>query len=399
MNSLRGIASVVRPAKLSALGAFAAAAALIAVLALAPSPVPAQSPPATPASVDVTRADGTLTASWGAVDGATSYWITYSSDGGANWSLAARNHAGTSITVSPVTNSATYIVGVRARSEHGDSGWRNSPAAGPFEPPSPPATPASVAVARADGTLTASWGAVDGATSYWITYSSDGGASWSLAARNHAGTSITVSPVTNSATYIVGVRARSEHGDSGWRNSPAAGPFEPPSPPATPASVAVARADGTLTASWGAVDGATSYWITYSSDGGASWSLAARNHSGTGITVSPVTNSATYIVGVRARSEHGDSGWRNSPAAGPFVPNISSALSIADAKADEGDALSFTVTLDKRSPGRLHRHAELHRRHGDPRHRLHRQHERAQLQRHGGRDADVYGFDHGRHGR
>ena len=123
------------------------------------------------------------------------------------------------------------------------------------------------------------------------------------------------------------------------------------SPPATPASVAVERADGSLTASWGAVDGATSYWITYSSDGGASWSLAARNHSGTGITVSPVTNSATYIVGVRARNEHGDSGWRNSPSAGPFVPNISAALSIADARADEGDALSFTVTLDNAVPG------------------------------------------------
>ena len=227
MNSLRGIASVFRPAKLSALGALAAAAALLAVLALAPSPVPAQSPPATPASVAVERADGSLTASWGAVDGATSYWITYSSNGGASWSLAARNHTKASITVSPVTNSATYIVGVRARNEHGDSGWRNSPAAGPFVPASPPATPGSVAVERADGSLTASWGAVDGATSYWITYSSDGGASWSLAARNHSGTSITVSPVTNSATYVVGVRARSEHGDSGWRNSPAAGPFEP----------------------------------------------------------------------------------------------------------------------------------------------------------------------------
>ena len=221
----------------------------------------------------------------------------------------------------------------------------------PVPAQSPPATPASVDVTRADGSLTASWGAVDGATSYWITYSSDGGASWSLAARNHAGTGITVSPVTNSATYIVGVRARNEHGDSGWRNSPAAGPFVPPSPPATPGSVAVERADGTLTASWGAVDGATSYWITYSSDGGASWSLAARNHSRTSITVSPVTNSATYIVGVRARSEHGDSGWRNSPAAGPFVPDISAALSIADAKANEGDALSFTVTLDNAVQG------------------------------------------------
>ena len=121
-------------------GGFAALAVLVAVLAPAPSPALAQTAPATPGSVAVERADGTLTASWDAVDGATSYWITYSSDSGASWSLAARNHAGTSITVSPVTNSATYLVGVRARNEHGDSGWRNSPAAGPFVPPAPPAS-------------------------------------------------------------------------------------------------------------------------------------------------------------------------------------------------------------------------------------------------------------------
>ena len=128
-----------RRAAARALGALVGVSVLLAVLAfavlaLAPSPVLAKAPPATPGSVAVTRADGTLTASWDAVDGATSYWITYSSDGGASWSLAALNHAGASITVSPVTNSATYIVGVRARNDHGDSGWRNSPAAGPFVP-------------------------------------------------------------------------------------------------------------------------------------------------------------------------------------------------------------------------------------------------------------------------
>ena len=47
-----------------------------------PEPVPA---PDTPSSVSVTRADGSLTASWPAVKHATSYHVTYSSDGGASW--------------------------------------------------------------------------------------------------------------------------------------------------------------------------------------------------------------------------------------------------------------------------------------------------------------------------
>ena len=284
---------------------------------------PTAAPPETPASVTVTRADGSLTASWPAVAGATSYHITYSSNGGASWSLAALNHPSASITIDNVTNSATYIVAVRARNAQGDSGWRNSSPAGPFTPAAPPETPSSVTVTRTDGSLTASWPAVNGATSYHITYSSDGGASWSLAALNHPSASITIDNVTNSATYIVAVRARNAQGDSGWRNSSPAGPFTPATPPETPSSVTVTRTDGSLTASWPAVDGATSYHITYSSDGGASWSLAALNHPSASITIDNVTNSATYIVGVRARNAQGDSGWRNSSPAGPFTSEAS----------------------------------------------------------------------------
>ena len=324
----------------------------------------AQSPPGTPSSVTVTRADGSLTANWQAVSGATSYHITYTSDNGASWSLAAFDHPNSSITINNADNSETYVVGVRARNEHGGSGWRNSAPAGPFTPPtptptptatntptptatntptpSPPTTPSSVTVTRADGTLTASWQAVSGATSYHITYTSNNGASWSLAAFDHPNSSITISNADNSKTYVVGVRARNEHGGSGWRNSAPAGPFTPPtptptptatntptptatntptpSPPTTPSSVTVTRADGTLTASWQAVSGATSYHITYTSNNGASWSLAAFDHPNSSITISNADNSKTYVVGVRARNEHGGSGWRNSAPAGPFTP-------------------------------------------------------------------------------
>ena len=104
-------------------------------LTLSASTVSAQSAPGTPSSVTVTRADGTLSASWDAVDGATSYHVTYSSDGGASWSLAALNHTSAGITISGVDNAKTYIVGVRARNSDGDSGWRNSSAAGPYTQP------------------------------------------------------------------------------------------------------------------------------------------------------------------------------------------------------------------------------------------------------------------------
>ena len=274
--------------------------------------------PGTPSSVSVSRANGTLTATWPAVDGASNYHVTYSPDNGASWSLGALTHLENSITINNVVNSSTYIVGVRARNGSSGSGWRNSPPAGPYVP-QPPATPSSVSVSRTDGTLTATWPAVDGATSYHITYTSDNGASWSLAALDHPQNSITINNVANGSTHIVGVRARNADGGSSWRNSSPAGPFVP-QPPATPSSVSVIRGDGTLTATWAAIDEATSYHITYSSDYGASWSLGAFDHPSNSITINNVANSSTYIVGVRARNSAGGSGWCNSPPTGPYVP-------------------------------------------------------------------------------
>ena len=300
------------------------ALALIA-LTILPSTALAKSPPGTPSSVSVTRADGTLTASWPAVSGATHYHVTYSSTGGASWELAALDHAATSITIS-VDNAKTYIVGARAKNKAGGGGWRNSPAAGPYTPPTPDPTPtptptptppgavAAVSVTRDDGTLTASWDAPSGATSYHVTYTGDGAQSWQLAAIDHTSTSIVIS-ADNTKTYIVGVRAKNAQGGSQWRNSPAAGPYTPPTPDPTPtptptptpappdavASVSVTRADGTLTAFWDAPSRATSYHVTYTDDNAQSWQLAALDHASTSIEIE-ADNEKTYIVGVRAKN-------------------------------------------------------------------------------------------------
>ncbi len=294
---------------------FTLLALLVASVVLSPSPAQADQPPATPSSVTVTRADGTLTATWPAADNATGYHITYSSNNKGSWSLAAYDHPSTSITIDDADNSATYHVAVRALNASGGSGWRNSDPSEPWGTP-PPATPSSVTVTRSNGTLTATWPAADNATGYHITYSSNNRQSWSLAAYNHTNTTITIN-ATNSATYHVAVRALNTTGGSGWRNSAASAPLTPP--PATPASVTVTRSNGTLTATWPAADNATGYHITYSSNNRQSWSLAAYNHTNTTITIN-ATNSATYHVAVRALNTTGGSGWRNSGASGPYTP-------------------------------------------------------------------------------
>ena len=404
-------------------------ALLLAALTLSLSPALAQSPPGTPSSVSVSRSDGSLTASWSAVSNATFYHVTYSSNNGKSWSLAALRHGGTSITIG-ATNGATYIVGVRAGNDYGWGGWRNSSSSGPYTPPPPtnppPGTPSSVSITRGDGTLTASWPAVSGATKYHVTYSFNKGKSWSLAAFNHASSSITVG-VENGWTYVVGVRAGNQHGWSGWRNSAPSSPYYPPTPPPAvpsnlkayggvqrvtlawddpgdysiyqyeyqyradsdaafgswtatpkgrgfitsytvtdltngtkyhfrlravnsggpsastssvsatpqdgvsipkpvpgiqpperPESVTLTRAAGTLTADWPDVERATSYHVTYTADGGISWTLAALNHTASGITITGVTDTATYVVAVRGHNVSGYGQWRNSAPIAPL---------------------------------------------------------------------------------
>ena len=175
---------------------------------------------------------------------------------------------------------------------------------------------------RENGAIKASWDAVKGATKYHVTYSTDGGSSWSLAAGEHDGNSITIANADDDLPYVVGVRAGNDAGWSGWVNSntvaaeeQATTPVQPPpstQPPDGVGSVTASRENGAIKASWDAVKGATKYHVTYSTDGGSSWSLAAGEHDGNSITIANADDDLPYVVGVRAGNDAGWSGWVNS---------------------------------------------------------------------------------------
>ena len=209
--------------------------ALLAALVFLPAVALAQAPSGV-GTITITRADGTLTASWDAVSEATKYHVTYTTDGGASWHAPVSdndNYPSNSITFS-ADNSKTYIVGARAGNADDWSSWRNSAPAGPFTPPNnpvvnPPGGVGTITITRADGTLTASWNAVGNATKYHVTYTTDGGASWHAPVddnTNYPSSSITFS-ADNAKTYIIGARAGNSAGWSGWTNSAAADPLTP----------------------------------------------------------------------------------------------------------------------------------------------------------------------------
>ena len=545
--TIRNVSGRTRVTTLAAatLTALSAVVATLTLILATPDATAQQGAPGTPSNVTVTRSDGSLTASWPAVSDASSYHITYSSDNGANWSLAAFGHASNSITINDITNSLTYIVAVRAMNAATAGGWRNSAPAGPFVPtptptptstpsptstatstptptpesesapperinvtntglvtwgtkdwqfdpvagiffdyfelkwietkgngenldwadafryriydpnayqyqlpnldsskryavrlhvqlrtaavefsapaptptptatatmtptptavptatptptatatmtptPVPTATPTATATATPTPTATATmtptpvptatptptatatmtptatpsptptptetatpgalpsqpnytyivrvpqtllvyWHEPEGATSYRVEYSSDNGGTWTLAEAEFSDRT-SIYGVTDSVSYVARVRAENSAGHSDWRVSSPANPYVTPTPSPTPTpdgppnplyEITVTRAAGTLIASWEPSPTASGYHITYSSDGGASWSLAAFNHSATEITITGVSDASTYLVAVRARNSAGFSGWRNSDPASPFVP-------------------------------------------------------------------------------
>ena len=193
----------------------------------------------------------------------------------------------------------------------------------------PPAAPAGLAIAAGDQSVTLTWDDPSDSTITGYEYRARANLpdfSWidwtAVSGSDASTTSMTLSGLANGIEYRFMVRAVNANGagDSAPDGDPGYIAATPRAPPGPVASVTVTRGDGSLDASWDAVDGATSYHITYSSDGKQSWSLAALNHPDASITVSGVDNASTYIIGVRARNASGASSWTNSAPVGPYVP-------------------------------------------------------------------------------
>ena len=242
--------------------------------------------------------------------GASSYNVNYTDNGKLSWARLATGREKWHVHAKGPEPGKTYYFAVQACNSAGCSAWTESPAVA-----SAPPSVASVSVTHHGGSLSASWPAPTGATKYHVTYTDNGGQSWSLAAIDHGSASITIDSVDSTKSYVVGVRAGNAWGWSGWTNSNEVPPGV--SPPGGVGSVTATHNGATVSVSWDAASQATGYHVTYSSDGEKSWSLAALNHPTTSITIDNADSTKTYVVGVRARNAAGDSGWTNSAPAAP----------------------------------------------------------------------------------
>ncbi len=253
-------------------------------------------PPAAP-SVTATPGNNTVGLSWAAVSGAVSYSVARSQTTGTGYvTLGTPTPAnGTTYTDSQVVNGTTYYYVVTASNGTCNSGNSTEVSASPAcTPPSAPAVPTATATMTS---VTLTWNATAGATTYQVKRSTTSGSGYVLL-QNVGVTTFTDTTVVTGTTYYYVVAA--SNGFCSSANSPQVAVTPACVPPAAPTAVTATPGNGLVTLSWTAPAGATSYLVYRGTTAGGESTTALATPSTTNYTDNSVTNGTTYYYKVAA---------------------------------------------------------------------------------------------------
>jgi fibronectin type 3 domain-containing protein len=268
--------------------------------------------PAAPGTVSAGATGKEITISWSSVSGASSYEIyrSITSSGGSLVGTAAASPY-----TDTVQGAGTYYYTIRTVNYAGksaSSSYRSVTIAAPSAPGNVSATAAGV-------TVTVSWQTVSGASSYKVYRSTS-----SLGTYREVGT-VTAPPytdtLTSAGTYYYQVRGVNSIGE-GPLSSYTSVTIAAPSAPGT--VLASLSATGTITVSWQAVSGASSYKV-YRSTSPSSWYNLKASLEGTSYTdtTSLVLDTTYYytVSGVNPIGEGLQSAYTSVVYAVPQAPS------------------------------------------------------------------------------
>ncbi|MGB8694219.1 MAG: fibronectin type III domain-containing protein [Steroidobacteraceae bacterium] len=298
--------------------------------------------PAPPTGLAFTAITATgATGNWAAALGATSYQLHQGTTATGPWTAIAPTSA-TSQAVTGLSGNSTYYFQVDASNASGASAFGPTPAVSLLTLPNAPGTPVVGVITSSSVAL--SWAApVGGAATYSVQYSTTVAFTTFTSTAPAAALNATVSGLAAATPYYFRVVANNATGSSVASASVTATTL--PGLPLAPTGLVFSNVTATtVTASWTASAGATSYDVTV--NGGAVVNVATPTY-----PLTALSGNTTYAFSIRARNVSGVSagaltGSQLTLPAAPGTPvagaitSSSVALSWA---APAGGAASYTV--------------------------------------------------------
>ena len=231
--------------------------------------------PSVPTGVSATAASSSsITVSWTAVSGATGYIVQRSTSASGTFTQVG-SPTSASFTDTGLTASTSYWYRVIAQNSAGQSQPSTSASATTQAPSvTVPSAPSWVdAFAASSSSINVSWQAVSGATGYIVQRSTSASGTYTQVGTPTTN-SFTNTGLSASTTYWYRVAATNSAGNSSWSSTTSAATQAPaPTIPSAPTGVtATAASSSSITVSWSAVTGATSYRVEVRTTSTGTWS-------------------------------------------------------------------------------------------------------------------------------
>ncbi|WP_246070394.1 extracellular catalytic domain type 1 short-chain-length polyhydroxyalkanoate depolymerase [Paenibacillus kobensis] len=182
-----------------------------------------------------------------------------------------------------------------------------------------PAAPTSLTASAGNASVSLSWAASSGATSYTVKRAATSAGPYTNVATGVTATSYTNTGLTNGTTYYYVVSASNSAGESANSSQASATPTSGTQVqvPAAPAGLTATAGNAQVALSWTASTGAASYTVKRSTTSGGPYTNVATGVTTTSYTNTALTNGTTYYYVVSAANSAGESSNSTQASAVP----------------------------------------------------------------------------------